>query len=99
VGATGTLGNGLAEIGGMYTTLGSGTAWRASGWAQTLFHCSFAFADPAFAAAIFVNNLLNFSNASAILPSHETIPFNALVSSDAAFMMSVLGVTCGFIMY
>ncbi len=52
-----------------------------------------------FAVAIFVNNSLNFSNASAILPLRETNPFNALVSSNAAFMTSVLGVTCGFVMY
>jgi hypothetical protein len=50
-----------------------------------------------FAAAIFVNSLLNFWSASAILPLHEIIPFNALVRSDASFMTSVLGVTCGFV--
>jgi hypothetical protein len=29
----------------------------------------------------------------------NTIPFNALERSNAAFMMSVLGVTCGFVIY
>jgi hypothetical protein len=68
------------------------------GWVWRLFCCSHAFAIAVFAIAIFVNNLLNFSNASAISPLRETNPFNALVISDAAFMVSVLGVTCGFIM-
>jgi hypothetical protein len=62
-----------------------------------LFCCSFAFAIADFAVAIFVNNLLNFSSAAAVLPFCETILFYALVRSNAAFMMSVLGVTCGFV--
>jgi hypothetical protein len=99
VGATSTLGSGLAGIGGLPTTLVSVTAWRALGWVQRLFHCSFAFAIAAFAIAIFMNNLLNFFNASAVSPLRETAPLNALVSSDAAFMTSVSGVTYGFIMY
>jgi hypothetical protein len=53
---TGTLGSGLAGIGGLSTTLGSETAWQALGWVQRLFHCSFAFAIDAFVVAIFVNN-------------------------------------------
>ncbi len=52
-----------------------------------------------FAMAIFVNKSLNFSSTSAILPLHETVPFNALVRSNATFMTSVLGVTCGFVIY
>jgi hypothetical protein len=60
---------------------------------------TFAFAVADFTAAIFVNNLLNFSSASAILSLRETVPFNALVRSDATFMTSVSGVTCGFIIY
>ncbi len=64
-----------------------------------MFCCSFAFTIAAFAVAIFVNNSLNFFNASAILPLHETNPLNAQVSSDTAFMRIVLGVTYGFVMY
>jgi hypothetical protein len=30
---------------------------------------------------------------------HETIPFNALVRTNAAFIMSVLGVTCGLVIH
>ncbi len=97
MGATGTLGSGVAGIGGLLTTLGSGTAWRVLGWVWRLFCCSFAFAVAVFAVAIFVNNLLSFFDASAVSPLRETNPFNALVSSDATFMMSVLGATCGFI--
>ncbi len=52
-----------------------------------------------FSTTIFVDNLLTFSNASVVLILHETVPFNALVSSDAAFITSVLGMTCGFVMY
>jgi hypothetical protein len=44
-------------------------------------------------------SLLNFWSTSAVLPLHEISPFNALVRSNAAFMMSVLGVTCGFVIY
>jgi hypothetical protein len=99
LGATGTIGSGLAGIGGLSTTLRSGTAWQALGWVQRLFHCSFAFTVAAFAVAIFVNSLLNFFNTSAILPFRETNPFNALISSNAALMTSVLGVTCGFVIY
>jgi hypothetical protein len=46
--------------------------------------------------AIFVDSLLNFWSASAVLPSHETIPFKELVRSNAAFMTNVSDVTCGF---
>jgi hypothetical protein len=46
-----------------------------------------------------VNSLLNFWSASAVSPLCEIVPFNALVRSDAAYMMSVLGVTCGFVIY
>jgi hypothetical protein len=46
-----------------------------------------------FAAAIFVNNSLKIWCASSVLPSCETIPFNALVTPDAPFMTSVSGVT------
>ncbi len=64
-----------------------------------MFCCSSAFAIVEFAMAIFVNNSLNFLSASAISPLRETVPFNALVRSNVAFMMSVLGVTCGFVIY
>ncbi len=46
-----------------------------------------------------MNSLLNFWSASAILPLREIVLYNALVRSDAAFMMSVLSVTCGFVIY
>ncbi len=96
----GTLGSGLAGIGGLPTTLGSGTARQALGWVWRLFCCSFAFAIADFAVAILVNSLLNFLSASAISPLPETNPFNALlVRSNAAFMTSVLGVTCRFVIY
>ncbi len=60
---------------------------------------SFAFANSDFAVAIFVNNSMKFWSASAVLPLRDTIPFNALVRSDATFMMSVSGVTCKFVIY
>jgi hypothetical protein len=63
-----------------------GVGWR-------LFWHSFVFPIAAFAIAIFVNNLLNFLNASALSPLRETVFLNVLVSSDAAFMMSVSGMT------
>ncbi len=46
-----------------------------------------------------MNSLLNFWSASAVLPLHEIVPFNALVRSNAAFMTSVLGVTYEFVIY
>ncbi len=75
-----------------YHLAGIGVFWR-------LFRCSFAFANSNFAAAIFVNNSLNFLSTSAVLLLHETTPLNALVRSDVAFMTSVLGVTYGFMIY
>jgi hypothetical protein len=96
--AIGTLGSELAGIGSLLATLGSGTAWRTLGWVWR-FSFFFAFAIADFSAAIFVNNSVSFLSASAILLLHETVPFNALVRSNAAFMRSVLGVTCGFIIY
>ncbi len=75
------------------------TAWRALGWVWRLVCCFFVFVIAAYATAIFVNNLLSFPNASAVSTLRETIPFNPLVSFNAAFMTSVSGVTCGFVMY
>ena len=42
---------------------------------------------------------LTFANASAVSASCDTMPFNALVSSTAAFITRVSGMSCGFVIY
>ncbi len=87
MGPVGTLGMRSSCVGGLLTTLRSGTGWCAVGcvWSRAL-------VVAAFAAAIYVNRLLTFCSASAVLPSRETVPFKRLVSSAAALMTSVSGV-------
>ncbi len=94
VGPVGTLGTRSSCVGGLLTTLGSGTGWCAVG---CIWSCALVVA--AFAAAIFVNRLLTFCSASAFSPSRETVPFKTLVSSAAALMTSVSGVIWGFVLY
>jgi hypothetical protein len=97
--AIGTLESGLAGTSGLLTTRWKWYSLASIGVGLEVIYYSLAFAIADFATAIFLNNLLNFSSASAVLPSRETVPFNSLVRFDASFMTNVLGVTCGFVIY
>ncbi len=94
MGPAGTLGTRSSCVGGMLSTLGSGTGWCA---VRCIWSCALVVA--AFAAAIFVNRMLTFCSAYAVLPSRETVPFKTLVSSAAALMTSVSSVIWGFVIY
>jgi hypothetical protein len=76
-----------ATLGIDASTLGKCVVFCSAGVALTLLRCSLAFAASFFAAAIHVNSLLTFLNASAILLPAGTLPLSA-VASCWAFAMT-----------